>query len=410
MKPTHCRACGAPLTRTFVDLGMSPLANSYIPMDRADEAEKFYPLHAKICEVCFLVQLESFEAPSHIFSDSYAYFSSFSDTWLQHARAYADDMVARFGLGADAHITEVASNDGYLLRWFLERGLRVTGIEPAANCAAAAEALGVTTEVLFFTTGTARDIAGRRGQADLIAANNVLAHVPDIQDFVGGFREMLKPEGVATFEFPHLLNLIALNQFDTIYHEHFSYLALHSVRRVLESQGLRVFDVQELPTHGGSLRVFACHREASYAETEAVAALLGREVAAGLTDLAIYDAYTARVVEVKEKTWEFLIGARRGGKLVCGYGAPAKGNTFLNYCGIGRDHLAFTVDRNPAKQNTLLPGTRIPVLPVQEISRRRPDYVLILPWNLTTEVSQSIANIRDWGGRFVIAIPNLEIF
>lgn len=319
-------------------------------------------------------------------------------------------MIARFDLGADAHIVEVASNDGYLLRWFVARGFRVTGIEPAANCAAAAEAQGVPTEVTFFGAATARDIAARRGQADLMAANNVLAHVPDIKDFVAGFREMLKPEGVITFEFPHLLNLITLTQFDTIYHEHFSYLALHSVRAVLAAQGLRVFDVAELPTHGGSLRVFACHQAAAHAETPAVAALLARETAAGLTDPSAYTAYKTRVIEVKERTWDFLIEARRGGKLVCGYGAPAKGNTFLNYCGVGPDHVAFTVDRNPAKQNTLLPGTRIPVFAVEEIARRKPDYVLILPWNLTEEISRELVEIRDWGGRFVTAIPKLTVF
>ena len=410
MTPGQCRACGAVLSRSCVDLGMTPLANSYVPFHRASDAEKFYPLHAKVCDTCFLVQLDAFEPPEHIFSDSYAYFSSFSSSWLRHAEAYAEAMIARFGLGMAAHIVEVASNDGYLLRWFVARGRRVTGIEPAANCAAAAEALGVPTEVTFFGAESAREIAARRGRADLVVANNVLAHVPDLRDFTAGFREILAPEGVITFEFPHLLNLITLTQFDTIYHEHFSYLALHPVRRVLANQGLRVFDVEGLPTHGGSLRVFACHRGAAHVEAPSVAALLRREETAGLTDPATYSAFRARVVEVKNRTWEFLIAAQRAGRLVCGYGAPAKGNTFLNYCGIGPDHLAFTVDRNPAKQNTLLPGSRIPVFDVAEITRRRPDDVLILPWNLTEEIVSELADIRAWGGRFVTAISELRIF
>jgi len=410
MRPSLCRACGAGLKCTFVDLGMTPLANSYVAIDRADELEKFYPLHVRACDACFLVQLDSFESPEHIFSDKYAYFSSFSSSWLKHAQTYANSMTERFQLNQNSHVAEVASNDGYLLRWFVDKGFKVTGVEPAGNCAAAAEAIGITTEVTFFGADSARAIAARRGKADLIAANNVLAHVPDIRDFVAGFREFLKPEGVATFEFPHLLNLVALTQFDTIYHEHFSYLALNSVRAVLAGQGLRVFDVEALPTHGGSLRVFACHESADRAETAAVAATLSTEYQAGLTDPTTYLSFSTRVLEIKERTWEFLIGARRQGKLVCGYGAPAKGNTFLNYCGVGPQHLAFTVDRNPVKQNTLLPGTRIPVYAVEEIARRRPDYVLILPWNLTDEVRRELVSIREWGGRCVTAIPDLVVY
>ena len=410
MKPTACRACGAPLTRSFVDLGMSPLANSFVPLARAEEGETFYPLHAKVCESCHLVQLAEFEEPKKIFSDEYAYFSSFSASWLAHAERYCAAMIARFGLGADAHVAEVASNDGYLLQYFARDGLRVTGIEPAGNCAAAAEARGVHTEVAFFGTATAREIAARRGRAALIAANNVLAHVPDIHDFLGGFREMLLPEGVATFEFPHLLSLIRHDQFDTIYHEHFSYLALGPVARVLAAQRLRVFDVERLPTHGGSLRLFVCHAGANHAERPAVAALAAEEQAEGLADLARYDAFAPRVVAIKCAVLDFLIAARREGKTVAAYGAAAKGNTLLNYCGVGLEFIAFAVDRNPVKQNTLLPGTRIPVFGVEAVAERRPDYLMILPWNLREEVAQQMQEIRAWGGRFVTAIPRVEVF
>ena len=410
MKPTACRACGAPLTRSFVDLGMSPLANSFVPLARAEEGETFYPLHAKVCEACHLVQLAEFEEPKKIFSDEYAYFSSFSASWLAHAERYCAAMIARFGLGADAHVAEVASNDGYLLQYFARDGLRVTGIEPAGNCAAAAEARGVHTEVAFFGTATGREIAARRGRAALIAANNVLAHVPDIHDFLGGFREMLLPEGVATFEFPHLLSLIRHDQFDTIYHEHFSYLALGPVARVLAAQRLRVFDVERLPTHGGSLRLFVCHADANHAKTLAVAALVAEEQAEGLDDLARYDAFAPRVVAIKCAVLDFLIAARREGKTVAAYGAAAKGNTLLNYCGAGPEFIAFAVDRNPVKQNTLLPGTRIPVFGVEAVAERRPDYLMILPWNLREEVAQQMQEIRAWGGRFVTAIPRVEVF
>ena len=410
MATTLCRACGAPLSRTFVNLGMSPLSNSYVALERAEEAEKFYPLHVYVCDACLLVQLAEFETPEHIFAADYAYFSSYSTSWLAHCERYTEEMIERFGLGPEAHVAEVASNDGYLLQYFAARGIRVTGIEPAANCAQVAQQKGIHTEVVFFGATTAREIAGRRGRAHLMAANNVLAHVPNIRDFTAGFAELLAAEGVVTFEFPHLLNLIRCNQVDTIYHEHFSYLALGPVQRILEQQGLRVFDVQELPTHGGSLRVFACLKDGSHAETPRVAALLQREAEQGLTDPATYDAFAAGVVEVKDAVLEFLIRARREGKTVCGYGAPAKGNTLLNYCGVGPEYLPFTVDRNPAKQHTLLPGTRIPVLPVEEIERRKPDYVLILPWNLRDEISSQMALIRQWGGQFVTAIPSLKVF
>jgi SAM-dependent methyltransferase len=410
MNQNFCRACGAPLARSFVDLGMSPLANAFVPLDRREAGETFYPLHVLVCDACTLVQLAQFAAPETIFSADYPYFSSFSSSWLAHAERYAATMVERFGLTRDAHVAEVASNDGYLLQYFAQRGMPVTGIEPAANCAAAAAARGVPTEVLFFGTVTARDVAARRGQAALIAANNVLAHVPNIHDFVGGFRELLLPGGVATFEFPHLLSLIRFNQFDTIYHEHFSYLALGPVERVMAANGLRVFDVERLATHGGSLRLFVCHQSAAHAETAAVAALAEEERAGGLHDPAFYAAFAPRLVEIKAAVLEFLIGARRAGKTVAGYGAAAKGNTLLNYCGIGPEFLGFVVDRNPAKQNTLLPGTRIPVLGVEVIVERRPDYLLILPWNLREEIMRDMAGIRAWGGRFAVAIPEFEVF
>ncbi len=404
-----CRACDAPLEHSFIDLGMSPLANSFIPMDRSDEVEVFYPLHVKACSACYLAQLDEFEPPEHIFSDTYPYLSSFSDSWLRHSKAYSDAMIQRFGLCTSAHIAEVASNDGYLLKWFLERGFTVTGIEPARNCAALAEERGITTEIEFFGVESARQIAARRGTADLMVANNVLAHVPNLKDFVGGFNEMLAAEGVATFEFPHLLNLVRCTQFDTIYHEHFSYLALGPVLKVLEGAGLRVFDVERLPTHGGSLRVFVCHEDAKHELRNSVGTLRHEEIAAGLENLATYAGFKEKVIEIKEHTLAFLFEARRAGKTVCGYGAPAKGNTFLNYCGIGPDHLAFTVDRNPAKQNTLLPGTRIPVQAVGAIDAGKPDYILILPWNLKDEIIKDMAHVREWGGQFVTCIPELSI-
>lgn len=409
MKGFQCRACGQSTFRSFVNLNMSPLANSYVTMERQNEAEKFYPLHVYVCENCKLVQLAEFETPETIFCEDYAYYSSFSSSWLKHAERYTDAMIARFGLDAESHVAEVASNDGYLLQYFVQRGLRVTGVEPARACALAAEEKSVHTEVQFWCRKTAKEIAENRGKADLIAANNVLAHVPDIQDFVGGFEEMLKDQGVATFEFPHLLSLITHNQFDTIYHEHFSYLALGPLQAVFKAQGLRIFDVEELPTHGGSLRVYVCKPQADHAETPGVGAVLAKEAAAGLNQFAVYDDYAARVVKVKNDLLSFLIEAHRTGKTVAGYGAPAKGNTLLNYCGVGPELIPFTVDRNPVKQNTLLPGNRIPVLDVAKIERRKPDYLLILPWNIKEEIMEQMSGIRSWGGKFVVAIPEMQV-
>ena len=408
MTDRPCRFCAAPLSETFADLGMSPLSNSFVPPARAAAMEPTYPLHAWVCGECRLVQLEAFESPEHIFSD-YLYFSSFSDTWLRHAEAYAAAMTARFGLDSRSRVVEVASNDGYLLQYFQRHGCHVLGVEPAANVAQTALAKGIPTEVAFFGAATARRLHQAGHAADLMAANNVLAHVPDLRDFVAGFAALLKPEGIATFEFPHLLRQMQESQFDTIYHEHFSYLSLHVVRRVLGAAGLRVFDVEELPTHGGSLRVFACYDGAAHAGQPAVARVLAEEADFGLEGLDAYRAFARQVVDAKAGLLRFLLDARDAGHRVAGYGAPAKGNTLLNYCGIGPDLLPFTVDRSPHKQGTLLPGSRIPVLAPDAILAARPDYVLILPWNLKDEIMGQMAAVREWGGRFVVPIPRLQV-
>lgn len=401
----QCRFCSNPLTHTFCDLGMSPLSNSYVPLDRARQMEPFYPLHAWVCEQCWLVQLESFESPQHIFGD-YAYFSSFSDSWLAHARQYASKMRDRLGLGAQSQVTEIASNDGYLLQYFVEAGIPVLGIEPAANVAKAAEARGVRSRVEFFGAALGAALRDEGLAADLLVGNNVFAHVPDINDFAAGFAPALKAEGVLTLEFPHLLNLVEQHQFDTIYHEHFSYLSLVTARRILERHGLRVFDVEELPTHGGSLRLFACRQDARrWTLQPSVEALAARERGAGLESLPTYLAFAESVKETKRGILSFLIEARRAGKRICGYGAPAKGNTLLNYCGVGTDFIEFTVDRNPVKQDTLLPGSRIPVLAPEALIEARPDLVLILPWNLRDEVIAQLPQVHAWGGRFVVPIP-----
>jgi 2-polyprenyl-3-methyl-5-hydroxy-6-metoxy-1,4-benzoquinol methylase len=403
-----CRFCGAPLTQTLADLGSTPLSNSYLRAADLERMEPTYPLHARVCGSCFLVQLESFESPQHIFSD-YAYFSSYSDSWLKHAREYAGMAAKRFGLNAGSRVIEIASNDGYLLRWFKDMGIPVLGIEPAANVARVAEENGIPSRVLFFGRETARGLVANGESADLTAANNVLAHVPEINDFVAGFAIVLKPEGVSTFEFPHLLQLMEKRQFDTIYHEHFSYLSLTTVSKIFMAHGLRVFDVEEIPTHGGSLRVFACRADAGHKETPAVAALLAREKAFGLTDLKRYAAFQEEVKALKRDLLSFLIEAKRAGKRVAGYGAPAKGNTLLNYCGVRGDFLDFTVDRSPHKQGTWLPGTRIPVYAPEKIREEKPDYLLILPWNIRGEVMEQMAHIREWGGRFVVPIPEVRV-
>jgi SAM-dependent methyltransferase len=404
----RCRFCAAELTRSFVDLGRSPLANSFLSADDLRRMEPFYPLHAYVCDNCLLVQLEEFESAENIFSD-YLYFSSYSELWLRHCRDYTGRMVERYRLDGASLVVEVASNDGYLLQYFKERGVGVLGVEPAGNVAKVAIAKGIPTEVAFFGTATARHLAAQGRQADLTAANNVLAHVPDLTDFVAGFKILLKPTGVATFEFPHLLRLIEECQFDTIYHEHFSYFSLLVADRIFADQGLAVFDVEQLSTHGGSLRIFAAHAESAPGRTERFDALIAAEREAGLDHPKTYADFGKVVAEVKYRLLEFLIAAQREGKTVVGYGAPAKGNTLLNYCGVGTELLAYTVDISPHKQGRYLPGVQVPIHAPQRIFETRPDYVLVLPWNLKDEISAQMAGIRDWGGRFVVAIPTLTI-
>ncbi|MEZ5333540.1 MAG: class I SAM-dependent methyltransferase [Thermoanaerobaculia bacterium] len=409
MPSSTCRACDAPLERVFADLRSSPLANSYLEPDRLAAPEPYFPLTVYVCERCRLVQLPAWESPENIFSD-YAYFSSFSDSWLDHARRYVEAVTERFGLGGDSRVVEVASNDGYLLQYFVERGIPVLGIEPAANVARAAVDRGIPTRVEFFGADGARRLVEEGTRADLLLGNNVLAHVPDIRDFVTGLATLLAPTGVLTMEFPHLLRLIEQNQFDTIYHEHYSYLSLAVVRSLFAARGLTVFDVEELPTHGGSLRVFARREEDSSKPVEdRVGALLEVEREAGLEDLETYDRFDERVRETKRKLLEFLIRVRREGASVVGYGAAAKGNTLLNYCGIGTDLVDYVVDRSPHKQGRYLPGSRLPIHAPEKIAETRPDYVLVLPWNLVDEIVGQMAHVRDWGGRFCVAIPELTI-
>lgn len=403
-----CRFCATPLRESFVDLGMSPLSNAYPEANNLLAPETFYPLHAFVCHACFLVQLHELQTPDAIFSD-YAYFSSFSDSWLAHSKAFAGEMTARLGLGASSRVVEIASNDGYLLQYFKQRGIAVLGVEPARNVAAQAIAAGIPTLVEFFGTAQARRMVEAGQRADLLVGNNVLAHVPDLNDFVAGLALVLAPDGVLSMEFPHLMRLIDGNQFDTIYHEHFSYLSLFTVERVFAHHGLRLFDVEELPTHGGSLRVIACRADARHVATGRVEALRARELVAGYDRIETYRDFAARVIDTKCALLEFLIGARRDGKRVVGYGAPAKGNTLLNFCGVRTDLLAYTVDRSPHKQGRLLPGTRIPILSPDEIARTKPDYVLILPWNLRDEITAQMAHVRSWGGKFVVPIPRVEI-
>ncbi|MEW6016576.1 MAG: class I SAM-dependent methyltransferase [Pseudomonadota bacterium] len=405
-----CRFCRSPLTHTLVDLGLQPLANSNLTAaELAAGTERTYPLHARVCASCFLVQVDDPVAADEIFDSGYAYFSSYSASWVEHARRYSEAMIARFGLGPDSLVVEVASNDGYLLQHFKVAGVPVLGIEPTANTAQAAIDKGVPTEVMFFNGETGRELAARGVRADLMAANNVLAHVPDIGGFVAGFREVLKPEGVLTFEFPHFLNMLELVQFDTIYHEHFSYLSLLAVAQVLRANGLRAFDVELLPTHGGSLRLFCAHEASSHPETDALKTLRAREAAAGLHKLETYEGYAARVDAVRDSFLAFLRQAKADGKSVAAYGAAAKGNTFLNYAGVGADDLIAAFDANPHKQGRYLPGSHVPILAPERVAEVKPDYLLILPWNLKDEIMAQLAYIRAWGGRFVIASPRTEV-
>ncbi|HTY06457.1 MAG TPA: class I SAM-dependent methyltransferase [Gemmatimonadales bacterium] len=404
-----CRFCASPLTHTFVDLGMSPLCESYLRADQLDRMEPFYPLHVRVCDRCWLVQLEAYVGGEEIFTE-YAYFSSYSNSWLAHSERYTDAMIERFGLGARSHVVEVASNDGYLLQYFVARGIPCLGIEPAANVAKVAQEKGVPTLVKFFGVETARALAAERQRADLLLGNNVLAQVPDLNDFVAGLKILLAPQGVITIEFPHLEKLVAENQFDTIYHEHYSYFSLLTSEKIFAKHGLTIFDVEEIPTHGGSLRIYARHTEDPTYPVEArVGALRAREERAGLSRLEYYSAFGAQVAETKRALLTFLIDAKRRGKRVVGYGAPGKGNTLLNYCGVGRDFLDFTVDRSPYKQGRFLPGTHIPILHPDALAPARPDYVLILPWNLKDEIAAQLSYVRDWGGRCVVPIPTTQV-
>jgi SAM-dependent methyltransferase len=404
-----CRNCGARLNYTFVDLGMSPLANSYLNAAQLNQMEPFYPLHVRLCGACFLVQLEPVTKPEEIFSD-YAYFSSYSDSWLEHAKSYTEAAARRFGLNKQNWVVEIASNDGYLLQYFVARGIPVLGIEPARNVAEEAIRRGIPTEVRFFGESTARDLIMGGKQADLIVGNNVLAHVPDLNDFVSGLKILLAPAGVITLEFPHLMRLMEENQFDTIYHEHLSYFSLVTACDLFDRHAMRIFDVEELPTHGGSLRIYACHQENDQRPTgERVADLLSREQQAGFKTVEHYLSFAERVKQTKRKLLGFLIAAKDQGKSVVGYGAPAKGNTLLNYCGIRSDLLVYTVDRSPHKQEHFLPGIHIPICRPEKIKETRPDYVMILPWNLKDEVMGQMRYIRDWGGQFVVPIPEVKV-
>jgi SAM-dependent methyltransferase len=409
MGPTStCRFCDARLTQSFANLGMSPLANRFLREEQLGQMEPFYPLHALVCERCLLVQLEQFEAPDAIFSD-YAYFSSFSTTWLEHCKRYTDMAVARFALGPDSQVVELASNDGYLLQYFVEKKVPVLGIEPAANIAEVAIENGVPTVVEFFGREIARNLA-TSSSADLLIGNNVLAHVPDLNDFVAGMKILLKAGGVITMEFPHLMRLVEDRQFDTIYHEHFSYFSFHTARQVFAAHGLTLFDVEELPTHGGSLRIYARHAEdGSKPVTDAVEELERREREAGLLALDTYLSFAQLVQKDKRETVASLIALKDDGKTIVGYGAPAKGNTLLNFCGIGTDFIDYTVDANPHKQGLYLPGTHIPIRAPESIRQTRPDVVFILPWNLREEIVEQYGFISDWGGQFIVRSPSLEV-
>jgi SAM-dependent methyltransferase len=404
-----CRFCGTALRHIFCDLGMTPLSNAYLTAEQLNCMEPFYPLRAYVCADCFLVQLEQFETPEAIFGD-YAYFSSVSESWLRHAERYTEEMIRRFRLGSSHQVVEVASNDGYLLQYFASRGIPVLGIEPAANVARIAETKGIPTQVCFFGADTAHRLAAEGRQADLLLGNNVLAHVPRLNDFVAGLKIALKRKGVITMEFPHLLRLVQQVQFDTIYHEHFSYFSLTTVIRVFARHGLRLFDVRELPTHGGSLRIFVCHGEnGGHRETGNVAAQLAAERRAGLDRLESYASFDEHVRRSKRRLLGFLIAAKQDGKRVVGYGAAAKGNTLLNYCGIRSDFIDYVVDRSSHKQGLHLPGTHLPICPPDRVLETRPDYLLILPWNLRDEIVAQMSVIRGWGGKFVVPIPHVEV-
>lgn len=402
-----CRFCGGSLKHTFANLGMQPLSNAYIKAEESELGEKTYPLHAWVCDDCYLVQLQEYESPDSIFCD-YDYFSSYSTSWLEHAERYVEKMCQRFAFSERSYVVEIASNDGYLLQFFKARNISALGIEPAANVAAVAQEKGIDTLVEFFGTDTASRLATKR-KADLLLGNNVLAHVPDINDFVAGMKILLADDGIITMEFPHLLRLMERNEFDTIYHEHFSYLSFTTVQRIFAAHGLRLFDVEELSTHGGSLRIYACHAEAARTTTAAVAAMLAQEKNAGLLDISTYEAFTERVRQVKYDLLAKLIELKRAGKTIVAYGAAAKGNTLLNYCGVKTDFIDYVADKSPHKQNKLLPGSHIPIYAPAKIYETKPDYVLVLPWNLREEIMTELAGIRSWSGKFIFAIPRFEV-
>lgn len=409
MNHLNCRFCKSAIYQSFADLGMSPLSNAYLKTEQLQQMERFYPLNAWVCGTCFLVQLDQFETPEHIFSD-YAYFSSYSDSWLKHASGYAEAMVERFGLNSGSHVVEIASNDGYLLQYFVKWGVPVLGIEPAANVAIVAENKGVPTLVKFFGTETAAALVASGKQADLLIGNNVLAHVPNLNDFICGMAKLLKSEGVITMEFPHLLRLMTQNQFDTIYHEHFSYFSFLTVEKIFKSHGITLFDVEKISTHGGSLRIFGKHSaDTSKPVLSSVEALRKEEFKAGLDQASTYATFFEKIKVIKRDLLRLLINAKDQGKTVVGYGAPAKGNTMLNYCGVRTDLLDYTVDLSPHKQGMFLPGVHIPIFHPDKIAETRPDYLLILPWNIKEEIMGQMNHIRSWGGKFIVPIPRVEV-
>ncbi len=406
-----CRFCSSELKFTMVDLGMSPLCQTHIEPHELNNMEPFYPLHAYVCEECFLVQLEEFVAPEQIFANEYAYFSSYSDSWVEHAGKYVDMITEKYNYTNSSLVMEIASNDGYLLQHFVNKGIPCYGIEPAKNCAEAAKEKGVNSITEFFGQETAKMIASKYGKPDLLLGNNVLAHVPDINDFVSGMKELLSENGVITMEFPHLYQLMRYNQFDTIYHEHFSYLSFLAVTNIFNHHGLKLFDVEEIPTHGGSIRIYACHeQDKTKSMSTRAEELLRREVDEGFSTLRKYTDFEENVRKTKRNILDFLIKAKREGKSVAGYGAPGKGNTLLNYCGIRRDFLDYTVDRSPHKQGRYTPGTHIPILSPDVIKETKPDYIFILPWNLKTEIMKQLEYVREWGGKFVVPIPEINVY
>ena len=410
MNHLSCRFCQARLTQTFVDLGLSPVANDYIPFSKMEASEAFYPLHVYICTKCWLVQLPIYKTEGEIFTNHYAYFSSYSSSWLEHAKKYAEMMLKRFGFDKTKLVIEIASNDGYLLQYFKEKGICVLGVEPAKNTADVARKKGIPTVTKFFGENTAKELAKKGKRADLLIGNNVLGHVPNLNDFVAGMKIVLKPKGIMTIEFPYLLQLIQKNQFDTIYHEHYSYFSFLTVKKVFAKHGLTLFDVEEIPTHGGSLRIYGRHSENKDIQvTKSVDALIRKEIVFGLHRFETYKQFSEKVKKTKQLFLKFLIEVKKRGQTVVGYGAPAKGNTFLNYCGVRTDFIEYTVDLSPHKQKHFLPGVRIPIYAPDKITKTHPDYVLILPWNIKNEVIDQMRSVRRWGGKFVTAIPKVTI-